>query len=360
LNVYDQARSRKSTEKHASSSSDRRTGKPSNFVWPLKMDQSLAGATVRTVADIDLGEDDYGGDDASSDASSDDSSDEASDAVEPEESSSSDNSTKMVVVDVVIIRTEENISTSRGVNFLNGLALQFGDAANSLPAVGTTYTNTRNRSVDFTNAMDDTTMDVSKVITRALNIPAITYSLNIANATSARNEILARPTLVATTGKTSEFFSGTELTAAAVAGGSQGGDPISIEKEIGVKLTVLPEFLEDGRLNMKVSAQRTFLLTPSADVIFTFRMETSKTTVNANVVMRFGETLILSGLSEKEAEVTRDGTPILQDVPGIQYLFSNQRTRDFQKSVMILLTPRPAQYTYQTEKARKEHEMSMD
>src|SRR5690606_28366031 len=41
---------------------------------------------------------------------------------------------------------------------------------------------------------------------------------------------------------------------------------------------------------------------------------------------------------------TRDGVPGLQDVPVLQYLFSNKRTNDMQRSVLILVTPRaPAQ-----------------
>ena len=76
--------------------------------------------------------------------------------------------------------------------------------------------------------------------------------------------------------------------------------------------------------------------------------ETSKTTVNAQVVMEFGETVILSGLSEKETSRIRDGVPGLQDVPIVQYAFSQSDTRDFQRSVLVLLTPRRSQYVYRS------------
>ncbi|MEP7312974.1 MAG: hypothetical protein ABI859_10350 [Pseudomonadota bacterium] len=32
--------------------------------------------------------------------------------------------------------------------------------------------------------------------------------------------------------------------------------------------------------------------------------------------------------------------PGLQDVPGVQYLFSNKKTNHLQRSVLILVTPR--------------------
>ncbi len=250
---------------------------------------------------------------------------------------------KMVIVDVVIIRTEEDITSSKGVNLLNGLTLQFG--SESLSTGGFSLSRTSVKSKDDPG--------LSKTITRALNIPSINYSLNIANTGSERNEILARPTLVALAGEQSEFFSGVEVDAAAV-GGSGDGSTISVNKEIGVKLALMPEFLEDGRVKLNVVAERTFLTTPNtSSITFDLRIDTSKTMVSANVVMDFGESLILSGLSEKETERGRDGVPFLQDVPFVQYGFSNRTTRDFQKSVLILLTPRPPSYTYQSDSQRK-------
>lgn len=251
---------------------------------------------------------------------------------------------QMAVVDVVIIRTEEDLSTSKGVNLLSGLQLQFGDPTTPIPGFSFSSTKTTD-AADSTNNVD------SRTLTRLISIPSVTYSLNIANSLSARNEILARPSLVALSNQTSEFFSGVEVAAAATSGGN--GDSVSIEKEIGVRLAITPEFLPGNRVKLQVIAERTFLTTPSSSVVFEFRLDTSKTTVNANVAMKFGETLILSGLSEKESENNRDGVPFLQDVPLVQYLFSKAGTRDFRKSVLILLTPRRAQYVNRSAEDRQ-------
>jgi tetratricopeptide (TPR) repeat protein len=255
---------------------------------------------------------------------------------------------KMVVVDVVLISTEETISAQRGVNLLNGLQLQFGSST----------TPGYQRVRGFTGETATAAPIFTKTITQTITIPAISYSLNIFNAANQRNEVLARPSLVALTGRPSEFFSGVELNAVSNPGG-QGSNPISIQKEIGVQLTVTPNQLADGRLQMSVTAQRTFIKTPNADATFQQKLETTKNKVSANVVMRYGETLILGGLSEKESGNTRDGVPLLQDVPLLQYLFSRRTNSDFQKSVLILITPRPAEYVYQPEKARLEHEKTL-
>lgn len=255
---------------------------------------------------------------------------------------------KMVVVDVVIISTEEDYSNQQGMNLLRGLQLQFGGNG------GAAY---EKRTVSDRNASGDTTQTSS--ITRLISVPSVRYSLNIFNINSARNEILARPTLVATAGRPSEFFSGAELNAVVVSSGVN-SNPVNVVKDIGTTLQVTPTFLEDGQINLKVLAQRTFIKTPNNNLSgFDARVETSKSRVDASVVMRPGETLILGGLSEKEGEITRDGVPLLQDVPLLQYLFANRTSRDYQKSTLILITPRPAQYVYQPEKARQAYEKSL-
>lgn len=254
--------------------------------------------------------------------------------------------TRMVLVDVVMVRTEDSVSTSKGVNLLSALSLQFGS------------TSAAAFSRSFMQTSDG---ESSTMLTRAITIPALAYSLNIANANSNLNEVLARPTLAALEGLRSEFFSGTVLNAAVVSGGSGlSGSAVSIEKRYGVKLTVLPQILDKGMIKLSIDASRTFLKPPSSDIGFTYKLEISEILANANVVMRMGDTLILGGLSEKESTTNRDGVPGLQDLPGFQYLFSKQSKTDYQKSVLILITPRPANYTWLSEESKAEFARNPD
>lgn len=247
---------------------------------------------------------------------------------------------QMVVVDVVILSTEEDNTNAMGINLLDGLKIQFGNTLTQQPG----YTRQETKYYDNVNRANNTD---GLAVTRLISMPAVNYSLNIANANAKRNEVLARPTLVALGNQPSSFFSGVDVVGAAVSGGQ--GSAVQIQKEVGVKLSVTPEFLPENLIKLNVVAERTFLAIPSTSVKFDFRLDTTKTTVNANVVMRFGETLILSGLSERDQSKDRDGVPFLQDVPIVQYLFSRNVTRDYYKSVLILLTPRRAQYTNRAE-----------
>lgn len=255
---------------------------------------------------------------------------------------------RMVLVDVVIMRTEDSLSTRKGINLLSALSVQFGQQGSTVKANTNGTTTTANDGGSYSGATTaNTTSDSTTVnLTRAINIPMLTYSLNIANSNTDLNEVLARPTLAALEGVQSQFFSGTTLNAAVVSNSTQSGSSVQIEKEIGVKFAILPVFMPDNKIRLTVDAQRTFLKPPNANIEFTYKLETSKIMLNANVVMEFGETLVLGGLSEKETNYTRDGVPLLQDVPGLQYLFSSRNESNFQRSVLMLITPRLPLYTY--------------
>ncbi len=274
---------------------------------------------------------------------------------------------QMVAVDVVIIRSEEIETEAKGINLLNSLQLQFGDPQNGVNAYNYAKTRTREATLEGTETLDfldpanptvprivpeiteltKTLTDLNpttKSITRLISIPAVSYTLNILNEQGGRSEVLARPTLVARAGQTSEFFSGVEVSAAAVSGGA--GDSVSIEKEIGLKLAITPELGSDGVVLLHVIAERTFLTQPSRSVVFEFRLDTTKTLVDANVAMRFGQTLILSGLNERITESNNDGVPVLKETPFIKRFFSEESLLTQKRSVIILLTPRPASYLY--------------
>lgn len=245
----------------------------------------------------------------------------------------------MVVLDVVLIATEDDVASTRGVNLLSGLQVRYGGDINK------EKTRSEDRLFDVVDQYSNL-----RTVTEAISIPQLTYSLNIANAFSSRNEILARPTLVASEGRESKFFSGRSIIAAAVANGNGGGS-VDVESEVGVTLNITPSEIDSDRVRLFVEAERTFLRPPSNDIDFEFRIDTSKVNVSAEVDLFFGETLVLGGLSERETERSRDGVPGLQDIPILQYVFSERGTRDFQRSAIILVTPRLPNYVYRPKEA---------
>ena len=237
---------------------------------------------------------------------------------------------RMVMVDVVIIGSTEDIRKRSGLNLLNGLNLQFGNTSDGIAA----FSQGRNKSKDY---FDSTSNTAARTIISALTIPAINYSLNIINSSDSSSKILAKPSLIALSGQQSTFFSGVTINGAATSGN---GEPVQIEKEIGVSLSITPIFLTDKKVFLKVVAERTFLMDPSSSVKYDFRLDTTKTTVNSSVVLEIGKTLILGGLTEQQDANSLDGVPVLRDTPIARLLFSKKDVRKYKKTITILITPK--------------------
>lgn len=230
---------------------------------------------------------------------------------------------KMVMIDAVLLRTEDSVTSSYGLNLLNGLNVFFGNS----------FINTK-------SDVNGTSTGTTRTITRGLGTStaaSLSYSLNIANAANNRNEVLARPTLLGIDRLPSTFFSG--HTATISIPGTAGGPGTVADKPIGVSLSITPTFIDDENLMLSVKAVRSFVepnVSSSTQVI----LSTSRNSVNANLIAKFGDTIILSGLTEREIIRGDSGVPVLKDIPGIQYMFQNYASADFFRTVMIMISLR--------------------
>ncbi len=245
---------------------------------------------------------------------------------------------KMALIDVAIIRTEEIYQSGKGVNLLNGLNIFF-DGSQFLQ-FKTPFGLGRFRTAPTAN--DVVTLKFGT------NGAGLTYSLNIFSDAYDRNEVIARPTILVEDQKKSSFFSGGTLHIV-IEGGVAGSGAIQ-PINTGVQLEVTPKFLDDNTVEMSVFAQRTFLEASLSQVSSTITgtsfATTSKTSISANLTLGYGETMVLSGLSDQEKEKTDDKVPGLGDIPAVQYLFRRQEQTESKKTVLILLTPRRATLDY--------------
>jgi Flp pilus assembly protein TadD len=234
---------------------------------------------------------------------------------------------RMVVLDIAFIRTEDNATSSHGINLLEGLGYVFG----------------LSRDVEKTLTTETGNPDSTRMVTtlrRSATIAGVTYSLNIANSTDNRAEVLARPSLVALDRMPSTFFSGRNVTLGIA--GQAGGASSVTDRPIGISLSATPTFIDAETLLLAVRAQRSFVEAVDLNVGFDRSLQTSRNAVSANVLLKMGQTLILSGLSEREIQRASNGVPVLKDIPVLQYLFNRHTTLDFTRSVLVLITPRPA------------------
>lgn len=221
-----------------------------------------------------------------------------------------------MLAEVTIILTEDTHNTGRGLNLLDGLRLQFG------------YDNT---SVDVSGHPLDT---FQRTVTHKIALPEVDYNLNIFNRSGESYHVLARPTLSAYLGEPSDFFAGRVVSVQV-----SGVNLASLQSiDAGVSLRLTPQKMTGERVKFRIEATRSFF-SPLQFGSFPNELSVFKQQVAATAELEYGQTLILSGLSEAVYDGTRNDTPGLGDVPGVRLLFSRHETQQRQTSVLILVTP---------------------
>lgn len=226
-------------------------------------------------------------------------------------------SAEQVMIDVTIILSSNVQTENRGINLFDGLSLQYGYTNN--------FTSNRASGQERTS---------SRSITSNIAIPQLTYSLNLFNNTGQFYQVLARPSLTAYMGRESEFFAGRTINVG-ISGINLGSlQPI----DVGVGLKVTPESVNGDKITFRVSANRSFL---SREQVGTFSesLTTFKQLVSATAEVEFGQTLLLSALSEKVRDATYSKTPGLGDIPGVSLLFNDRSALNRTESLLVLVTP---------------------
>ncbi|MCW3835075.1 tetratricopeptide repeat protein [Sphingomonas canadensis] len=229
-----------------------------------------------------------------------------------------------ISVDVAIVLAQNTSRERIGINLLDGLSLQYG------------YSRADSRRISRGDNGNTNTLD--RVITEAIGIPQLTYNLNLFNRGGQNYQVVARPTLTAYSGETSEFFVGRTLKVAV--SGINAGQLESID--IGIELKVTPVEITPDGTRVRIETGRSFL-TADAAGNFNEALTTFRQRVSATAELRFGETLVLSGLSESVDDATYSKTPVLGEVPLIGSLFNERAKQSRRDAVLILVTPsRPA------------------
>lgn len=242
-----------------------------------------------------------------------------------------------VSVDVAIILSQNTRRERSGMNLLDGLSLQYG----------LTRTGTRTTRDDGAGGG---TNEYQRVLTSAIGVPQLNYNLNLFSRGGQFYSVVARPQLTAYRGEASEFFVGRTLKVAV--NGIQSG---SLEQiDIGVALKVTPVEITATGTRVRVEAERSFVTSDPAGS-FSEALTTFRQKVLATAEIRFGETLLLSGLNETVDDATFSKTPILGDLPVVGNLFHERARTQRRDAVIVLVTPARATGIAARPFARGEH-----
>ena len=234
----------------------------------------------------------------------------------------------VAIIEVTMIRTEESVRKSFGINLMDGLTLS---KQLSFSAMGDTANQATQSANNLTNAAGGAA--AIDPLSGALTGGFLSYNLNIANSIYTKNEVIARPTLSAIDRLPSIFFSG--ATYSIIVGGINSGT--LVDKPVGVALSVTPTFLDDDKILLSIRASRSFIEEQGNDKVALMQ---TRNAVNASALVSYGQTFVLNGLVERELDATSNGVPFLQDIPILQYFFKRAVTLDYSRQILTLVTVR--------------------
>ena len=231
----------------------------------------------------------------------------------------------VAIIEVTMIRTEESLRKSFGINLLDGLTLA---KTLSFSAMGDTANQATQSANNLTNA-GALAADATGAVTGGF----LSYNLNIANSIYTKNEVIARPTLSAIDRLPSIFFSG--ATYSIKVGGVNSAT--LVDKPVGVALSVTPTFLDDDKILLSIRASRSFIEESLNDNVALLQ---TRNAVNASALVSYGQTFVLNGLVEREIDQSSNGVPFLQDIPILQYFFKKSVNMDYNRQILTLVTVR--------------------
>lgn len=158
------------------------------------------------------------------------------------------------------------------------------------------------------------------------------------DAFSNKNNLIARPNLLALDGRESEIFVGDVIRYVESIQSTQNGTTVTTkEVPVGVRLAVMPRIGSDSMvldLRPEVSFLRGFTDIPGGGQL----PQTSLRTAQSTVAIHDGDTIAIGGLIQDQDTYNVSKVPILGDLPIIGRLFRSTTKDKVRKEVVLFLT----------------------
>jgi general secretion pathway protein D len=170
---------------------------------------------------------------------------------------------------------------------------------------------------------------------------------------SNRNNLIARPNMIAPDGRESELFIGDAIRYVETITSGQNGPSVQIGTvRVGINLSVLPRISADGTMTLDLRPVVSFLTGFKRVSVQGFAAElpqTSERISQQTITMRSGETFAISGLIQSQDVKQLSGIPILMDLPIIGALFRRTTTQTIRRELVVFVTAKSLEGPLTTE-----------
>ncbi len=162
-----------------------------------------------------------------------------------------------------------------------------------------------------------------------------------ASETEGTSKTIARPKLLTLDQQTASIETGTEIPY--VTTSQEGATPTTTFQSAVLRLEVTPQITPNNKISMELDVTND---TPGQVLDGTTSPSINTTTLNTNVLVDNGETIVLGGIFKLVSNKTRNSLPYLHRIPVIGQLFSRNFGDATRTEILIFVTPRILQNIY--------------
>ncbi|ERQ00165.1 membrane protein [Acinetobacter sp. COS3] len=263
-----------------------------------------------------------------------------------------DVSVKQVMIEARIVRASTDFTKEMGVKW--GI-LSKGIASNNDLLVGgsdTTLWNLREPTAD--SETGGWKYDIERPDNLNVNLGAVTpgasriafglislsdFMLDLelsAVQADGYGEVISTPKVLTADKQAAKIESGTQIPYSSSTGAGANAVPKTEFIDATLSLDVTPSITPDGRVMMKLNITKDAPGTPTP----TGQLTINKNTIDTNVVVDNGETVVLGGIFEQENINSQTKVPFLGDIPYVGRLFRRDIKTDNKRELLIFVTPR--------------------
>jgi type II secretory pathway component GspD/PulD (secretin) len=159
-------------------------------------------------------------------------------------------------------------------------------------------------------------------------------------------DVQAEPSASVLNNRTANLTAGTQVpvrvldAASAVTPGQVGG-ALAVPRatvqmrQTGIILNVTPSITANRQVQMRVHAENSSVSFAGGDVGAVFPTQS----VDNELLVSDGETAVMGGLTQTSVTISKDGIPLLVDLPLIGRLFGVTNRQEIKRDLLILITP---------------------
>jgi general secretion pathway protein D len=161
-----------------------------------------------------------------------------------------------------------------------------------------------------------------------------------AGASRGDVRILSRPVVIAANNEAAQILVGSQRPFIQVARSlptdAPSRDQVVQYKDVGTRLIVRPTISEDGYIMLEVTQE---VNAATSEVQFDAPVISTRT-VETQLLVKDGQTVVLGGLSDRQRERNQGGVPVLSSIPLLGGLFGRASRRTTETELFLFITPR--------------------